>query len=194
MRFVAWVALTVASASALGCGGGDKPVDHPQGGDQGSDAGQAADVGPTTTTTVMMGDAGELQGTKLTTSQGPVMLDGGSNGTPKPNATDRDPGRSQQDLITIIHSHRDEARACYDAALKTHPGLEGNLDITWKLDPKGAVVETGVDDSKSDIHDAGVVKCIGDVIRKIPWAASPRGFETRAHYPFNFHPHGHAQP
>ena len=172
------------------CGGGEKPADNPQGGGgAASDAGQAADVGPTTTTTVLTGDAGELQGMKLTTTQGPTAFDGGANASPRPNATDRDPGRTQTDLIAIIHTHRDEARACYDAEEKKHPGIQGNIDITWKLDPKGKVVETGVDDNKSDIHDDDLVKCIGAVIKKIPWAPSPRGFETRAHYPFNFHPH-----
>ncbi len=169
----------------VGCGGGDKPVDHPSGGTDTSDAGQAS-TGPTTTTTVMIGDGGELQGTKLTTTQGPTVIDGGSSA---PTGGGHDPGRTQQDLITIIQTHRDEARACYDTFVKAHPNVQGNIDITWKLDPKGVVVETGVDDGKSDIHDAGLVKCIGDVIRKIPWAASQRGFETKAHYPFNFHPH-----
>lgn len=191
MRIVPPVLALLVLAAACG-GGGEKPVDHPQGGGGGAtDAGQAADVGPTTTTTVLSGDAGELQGMKLTTSTGPTTFDGGANTAPRPNAHDRDPGRTQADIVAIIKTHRDEARACYDAQLKKHPGIEGNVDITWKLDPKGKVVEAGVDDTKSDIHDAELVKCIGDVIRKIPWAPSPRGFETSAHYPYNFHPHGH---
>jgi hypothetical protein len=189
MRTLSILALVLAAA----CGGGEKTADHPQGGSAAgpADAGQTQATGPTTTTTVLTGDAGELQGMKLTTTQGPVTLDGGANTAPRPNAHDRDPGRTQKDISTIIHSHRDAARACYDAQLKKHPGIEGNVDITWKLDPKGKVVETGIDDSRSDIHDPELVKCIGDVIRKIPWAPSPRGFETTAHYPFNFHPHGH---
>jgi len=179
-------------AVAAACGGGEKPAENAQGGSAASaDAGQAADVGPTTTTTVLTGDAGELQGMKLTTTQGPTAFDAGANNPPRPNANDRDPGRTQQDLVTIIHSHRAEARACYDAEEKKHPGIEGNIDITWKLDPKGKVVDTGVDDNKSDIHDPDLVTCIGKVIRGIPWAPSPRGFETTAHYPFNFHPHHH---
>ena len=193
MRNLAILALGLVVAVA--CGGGEKPADHPQGGggQAPADAGaaSAAATGPTTTTTVLMGDAGELQGSKLETSSGPVTLNNGQNTSPRPNAHDRDPGRTQQDIATIIKSHRDEARACYDAAEKKHPNIEGNIDITWKLDPKGKVVETGVDDAKSDIHDPDLVKCIGDVIRKIPWAASPRGFETSAQYPFNFHPHHH---
>jgi len=65
---------------ALNCGGGDKPVDHPQGGggdNTASDAGQSANTGPTTTTTILQGDAGELQGSKLTTTNGPTTFDGG---------------------------------------------------------------------------------------------------------------------
>ncbi len=185
-----YVALMVVLALA-GCGGGDKPADHPTGvgAPADTDAGQSANTGPTTTTTVLMGDAGELQGTKLTTTQNPVTLDGGSTAPPPPTG-DKDPGRRNEDIVTIIRTHRDEARACYDAALKTHPGIEGNIYISWKLDPKGTVVTTGTDDSKSDIHDANLVKCIGDVIRKIPWAASQRGVESTMGYPFNFHPHG----
>jgi len=192
MRYVV-APVAVAVAFGVACGGGEKPADHPTNEAAPADAGQSADTGPTTTTTVLLGDGGELQGTKLTTTQAPTTIDAGATQPtpPRPNATDRDPGRTQQDLITIIHSHRDEARACYDAALQRNPGVgEGNIDITWKLDPKGTVVETGINDANSQMHDPALVKCIGDVIRKIPWAPSPRGFETNAHYPFNFHPKG----
>jgi len=194
-RFLVSVGPVVAVALLFACGGGDKPAEHPQGGTSGGAGGaggssEASDAGPSTTTSsLLVGDAGELQGSKLTSS-GTITIDAGGTGSGKLDPHERDPGRSQQDLITIIQSHRDEARACYDTALKSHPGIVGNVDITWTIDPKGKVSDTGVDDSKSDIHEPGLVKCIGDVIRKIPWAASPRGVETRAHYPFNFHPHG----
>jgi hypothetical protein len=184
MRYVAIAGLLVA----CGGGGATTTTHEPQGGGP-TDAGQAADTGPTTTTTILSGDAGELQGMKLETTHGPTTLDGGSHAPPPLNPAEHDPGRSQADLVAIIGTHRPEARACYDVFVKTHPGVKGNVDITWKLDPKGTVVETGVNDDKSDIHDAILVKCIGDVLRKIPWAPSPRGVETKAHYPFNFNPH-----
>jgi hypothetical protein len=138
-----------------------------------------------------MGDGGELQGTKLTTSQGPVTLDGGSSGPPPAHIdpSERDPGRRIEDIQAIIQTHRPDAQACYESALKNHPGIAGYLDVTWKLDPKGNVVETGVDDAKSQIHDDALVKCVGNVIRGIKWAPSPRGVETTTHYPFNFHHH-----
>jgi hypothetical protein len=171
------------------CGGGEKPADHPE--PAGSSSGgtattTAGDGGPTSTTTVLVGDAGELRGTKLTET-GTMTVEAGG---PPLDPNKRDPGRSTEDVMTIVRSHRDEARACYDDFLKTHPRVEGNINISWKLDPKGKVTETGIDDSKSDMHDPALVKCLGDVIRKITWAPSPRGVETTFHYPFNFHPKG----
>src|SRR6185312_10014460 len=92
---------------------------------------------------------------------------------------------------TIIQAHRDEARACYDRAQQQKPDatMKGNLDVTWKIDPSGNVTEIAVDESKSDIHNADVAECVKGVIKSIHFAVSAKGYETRAHYPFNFNPH-----
>ena len=113
-----------------------------------------------------------------------TTVDGGAHGPHQ-----QDPGRSVKDIQAIIVSRRDEARACYDAALKTHPGIEGDLDIQWTIDPKGLVSDVSVDASKSQITEPSVASCIFAVIKQIHFNESARGFETRAHYPFNFHPH-----
>jgi hypothetical protein len=95
----------------------------------------------------------------------------------------------------MISAHRDEARACYDKALAGHPGLEGDLVMQWVIDPKGKVSHVTVDPSRSQITEPSVVKCIAAVIEKLEFATSPGGFETRASYPYNFHPHhGTATP
>ncbi len=176
---------------AVACGGGQTDAKTPTGTNS-DDAGasEPADTGPTTTTTVTLADGGNLTGTKLeTTTTATASFDAGkSDGATGLVPGVHDPGRSPQDIQTIIGTRRDEARACYDAALKDHPGLEGNIDIKWTIDPKGVVTETSIDDSKSDIHEANLGKCIGAIIKKITFAASPRGVETKVHYPFNFHP------
>src|SRR5262249_6844476 len=132
-------------------------------------------------------------GSKLTTTStttqsstvgAPANAPSDTGGSPQAH----EPGRTQKDIQTIILSHRDEARACYDKALKDHPGIEGNIDVKWTIDPKGMVTETSVDESKSDIHEPSVGKCIGEIIQKIHFSVSGKGLETRAHYPFNFHP------
>jgi hypothetical protein len=186
--------VAVCLAGALACGGGQTDVKSPNGTSD-TDAGatgspsEPADAGPTTTTTVTLADGGDLTGTKLQSNTTvTASVDAGARDAAAPPPGGHDPGRSPQDIQTIIQAHRDEARACYDATLKDHPGLEGNIDIKWTIDPKGVVTETAIDDAKSDIHEAGLGKCIGAVIKKIAFAPSPRGVETKVHYPFNFHP------
>jgi hypothetical protein len=100
-----------------------------------------------------------------------------------------DPGRGIDDINAIVKARRDEARACYDKALADHPGIEGDLVILWTIDPKGTVTKTSLDMSKSTISDPTVFACISEVIKRIQFAPSPGGFETKASYPFNFHPH-----
>lgn len=183
------LAALFGASLAFACGGGQQgDPKTPTGSSSSEPTSTDADAGPTTTTTVTLGDGGNLTGTKLeTTTTVTASVDAGAKDAAAPPAG-HDPGRSPQDIQTIIQARRDDARACYDTALKTHPGIEGNVDIKWTIDPKGVVTETSIDDAKSDIHEAGLVKCIGDVIKKISFAPSPRGVETKVHYPFNFHP------
>jgi hypothetical protein len=123
----------------------------------------------------------------LTETRTVVATDAGAAPAGKTPHT-HEPGRGPADIRAIIVAHRDEARACYDKALDGHPGIEGDLVVQWTIDPKGTVTQVSVDASRSQITEAGLVACVGGVIRKIQFAASPGGFETKAFYPFNFHP------
>jgi hypothetical protein len=141
------------------------------------------------TTTTQLGDGGDLQGAKL---GGKLHTESESKGESGPKSTHgqsaQEPGRSAKDIQTIVMVRRDEARACYDKALAAHPGIEGDIDIQWKIDPQGNVTDPAVDTTKSQILEPSVGNCIIEVIKKIKFAASAKGYETRAHYPFNFHP------
>jgi hypothetical protein len=105
-----------------------------------------------------------------------------------------DPGRGPTDIRAIVVAHRDEARACYDKALQDHPGIEGDLVVIWTIDPKGNVTQTSLDSSRSQVTEPMVVACVSEIIKKIQFAPSPGGFETKAFYPFNFHPRHSKQP
>jgi hypothetical protein len=136
---------------------------------------------------VSLADGGDLQGAKLSESH-TVAATSSSAQAPAKGPHSHDPGRGPADIRAIVVAHRDEARACYDKALTAHPGIEGDLVVQWTIDPKGKVTQVSVDSARSQISEPGVVACVGDVIRKIQFAASPGGFETKAFYPFNFHP------
>lgn len=183
---------TCAVAFALTACAGSPPAQSPEGttATPGASTGPvgitpAQDAGPTTTTTLTLGDGGDLTGSKLTSSGSQtidVSIDGGKN----PHQPDV--GRGTKDIQAIVVARRDEARACYDNALKAHPGIEGNLDIKWTIDPKGAVTDIAVDTSHSDILEPSVSNCVIAIIKKIHFNESAKGFETYTHYPFNFHP------
>jgi hypothetical protein len=195
---------------AVACGGGAKdgpgsktPSASSSSGDPESKGASAGETSPGSasgsssggngsssgSTTMQLGDGGDLQGAKL---GGKVHTENESKGDGGPKSThgqsSQEPGRTAKDIQTIVGSRRDEARACYDKALPAHPGIEGDLDIRWVIDPQGAVTEISVDTTKSQILEPSVASCIMDAIKKIKFAASPKGYETRAHYPFNFHP------
>jgi len=205
MRARLFATLTLVASIAAACGGsqssseapktptGDpSTADAPAGATPASAAATAADAGPTTTTTSTLSSNGDLQGAKLTTSSTTTLETKGTSG-PKPSG-DGEIGRRREDVQTIVGSRRDDARKCYDDGLKRNPSLEGDLDVKWTIDPKGNVTDVSVDDSKSQIHDEAVGKCIVAIIQKIKFAESPKGFESRMHYPFNFHPHGATRP
>jgi hypothetical protein len=194
------VALTLLAAAfslplaALACGGGSAAgggAAAPSGAAGSASNGDATatppvDPGPTTTTTTL-GTGGDLQGAKLTQTTTVASTTGSAAPASKgPHA--HEPGRGPADLRAIVIAHRDEARACYDAAVGAHPGIKGDLVIQWTIDPKGGVTQISEDTERSQIVEPSVVACVANVIKKIQFAASPGGYETKASYPFNFVP------
>ena len=140
------------------------------------------------TTTTNLPDGGELQGAKLGSSTHTEVETKGDGGPKAGPGHSQEPGRRREDIQTIVMARRDEARACYDKGLKDHPGIEGDLTVKCVIDPQGVVSEAVVDSGKSTINEPSVGTCITDIIKKIKFAPSKGGFETRANYPYNFHP------
>jgi outer membrane biosynthesis protein TonB len=182
----ALVALALGLISLVACGGSTPPAQVPAIAAppvvDTSTPRSAGDAGATSTTTDTLGGGGA--GTKLT----PLASGDGGAARPKHHA---ELGRSVADIQAILTSHRDEARACYDNALAAHPGIEGTLDIRWTIDPAGNVSNAELDTSRSEIVEPAVATCVVAIVKKIHFNASPKGFETMAHYPWNFHPHTH---
>jgi len=189
MQRRALLGVVAAVGFGLGCGGGANTASPPASAPASPAASAAPDPGapsaspavPTTTTAV--GDAGAGPGTKLADAPAPA---GSADSVPKGHT--HDPGRGTDDIRAIVISHRDEARACYDHALLTHPGIEGDIVLKWTIDPKGAVTNVALDQGRSKITEPSVVSCITAIIQKLQFAASAGGFETKTSYPFNFHP------
>lgn len=154
----------------------------------------AAATSEPSTTTAALGDGGETSGTKLAESQpspaaaGSVPAAAGTSAGAGAGGRAHEPGRSAADIRAIIVAHREEARACYDKVLADHPGIEGDLVVNWTIDPKGSVSKIFLDTARSQITAPEVGACVVAIIQKLQFASSPGGYETRASYPFNFHP------
>lgn len=162
-RFASLVALT----SAVACGGKTPDPATPQ---VPEPAASLTDPGSPSTTSDLPGDAGP--GSELQQTGGPTG----------------ETGRRREDIQTAVQAKRDQARACYDSAQKATPTLEGDIAIAWVIDPSGAVTDPKVEPSKTTIQDAKLGECIIGVIKTLKFPASAKGMETRANYPFNFHP------
>jgi TonB family protein len=146
----------------------------------------AAPVAPVETTTTAVSGAGA--GTKLApaasappvaSSPAPAASAGGGGG---------EPGRAPDDIAAAMKARRDEIRACYDKAVKDHPGIEGDLHVRFVIDPKGRVKDAHVDKEASSIEEPALDKCVTAIVKQLHFADSAKGLETRAHYPFRFIP------
>lgn len=189
--------LLVCLVSCVACGGGESNSSGARSGQASAAVDSKAHASSTSseepTTTTALGNASESSGTKLVESKASAA----DAAAPAPSASAaatshgaraHEPGRSVADIRAIVIAHRDEARACYDQALADHPGIEGDLVVDWTIDPKGNVSRISLDTARSQIVEPTVGACVVGIIKKIQFASSPGGYETRASYPFNFHP------
>jgi len=154
--------------------------------------GNTADVGSSTTTTATLATANDQHETLLNGAEPAAPASAQRPVAAIPHA--HDPGRGPADIRARIEAYRDEARSCYDSAFSHQSGTEGDLVMQWTIDPKGNVTQVSTDPQRSQIADPGVVSCIANVIRKIKFAASAAGYETRASFPFHFHTSHAMQP
>jgi hypothetical protein len=183
----------------VACGGGEGAQEGPQAPAGSSASASSAAAGPgspsdgasagPTTTSSSLGDAGDTQGVKLAETHTGTAAPASASPAPKAPPHTHDAGRGPADIRALVVAHRDEARACYDRSLADHPGIEGDIVVTWTIDPKGNVTGASLDSSRSQIAEPTLVACLADIIKKIQFAPSTGGFETKAFYPFNFHPH-----
>lgn len=166
MQVAARLASLVVLSSALACGGKTPEPATPQSQDP---AAAPADPGSPSTT-------------------GELSADGGA-GTPlQETGTSGESGRRREDIQAAVMAKRDQARSCYDTAQKANPTLEGDIAIQWVIDPQGVVTDPKVDTAKTTLQDPKLGDCIIGVIKSLKFPASGKGMETRANYPFNFHP------
>lgn len=96
--------------------------------------------------------------------------------------------RTSDSMAKIVAAHRGCVRRCYEAVEKDIPGLKGDLTITLKITPKGAVTEATLNRERSSLFAPKMVECAVGILKQLEFGAHPKGFESTLNYPFNFQP------
>jgi hypothetical protein len=99
-------------------------------------------------------------------------------------------GSRLEGIIKIVVKNRPAARKCYDDARKDLPTLQGDMTITFVVDPKGKMKSGKVNQEKSSLKSAAVADCIIAVLGSLEYPPSENGMETKVNYPYNFKPDG----
>jgi len=93
-------------------------------------------------------------------------------------------GLSPNQILSVVRAEQNRIKACYEQRLSQAPGLAGNVDIRWKIDSTGAVVEASL--AKTTMNDPAVEGCIVDVVRRLQFPASTNGKASIVTFPFVF--------
>jgi TonB family protein len=112
---------------------------------------------------------------------------GASTSTAAPTEGPKD-ARSKEEIQRVVADNRQRVRACYDAALKDNPGIQGDLVVSFVINPEGEVKTAEVNWSESEIHIPELDTCAVEVVKTLKFPASSRGLESKVNYPFNFNP------
>jgi TonB family protein len=109
---------------------------------------------------------------------------------PTPTPAGAEPGdtRGKDQIQAVIAANRERVRACYDAAQKNDPGIQGDLVVAFVINPDGSVKSAEVNAQESEIHSPELDSCAVAVLETLKFPASSRGLESKVNYPFNFKP------
>ncbi len=95
--------------------------------------------------------------------------------------------RISTDFIrSVIRAHLPEIRECYDAGLRSRPGLAGRITVRFTVEADGSVSAADID--HSDLAAPDVESCLLARVRELRFPAIGGGGTIRIMYPFVFTP------
>jgi hypothetical protein len=112
-------------------------------------------------------------------------LPGHHGGVPQPRVGEAHLiGEYDKSIIRrYIKRNIDKIAYCYEHELLAHPGLVGEVQVQFFIQPNGTVRG-----SVGKGFDATVASCVADVVGQIAFPAPPDGGGIQVNYPFNFRP------
>lgn len=92
---------------------------------------------------------------------------------------------SPAEIQRIVREHYGLFRACYEAALKRNPALEGRISTEFVIDREGGVSDARL--KESTLADPVAADCVVDHFRELRFPAPEGGIVTVV-YPIHFAP------
>jgi hypothetical protein len=136
-------------------------------------------------------DTGGTIGTDRYSSYGPgLRRSGGTGWRPHPQTLPQVgepqiPGSYDKKIVRrYIRHHLNEIAYCYDKQLLAHPGIGGEITVSFFIAPGGHVLS-----AKGAGFDREVASCLSDVIGNIAFPPPGDG-GVQVNYPFTFHTTG----
>ena len=93
---------------------------------------------------------------------------------------------SREQISSVIRSHSNDIRICYERDLQEDPTLEGRITVNWIIGLDGRVIEqTAVENT---MGSGAVESCILEEISRMRFDV-PKGGMVNVTYPFTFRTH-----
>lgn len=104
----------------------------------------------------------------------------------KPTDPNAAPSARLDAVAALIKTHRPAFRACFDQWATRHPTIGGQVDLSFFLDPDGAIQQVEAQPRGFDAPE--VAACIVKFAQTLTYPPAPNGKYTRFRYPFDFKP------
>ena len=77
-----------------------------------------------------------------------------------PAAAEPADSRGKEQIQAVLAGNRERVRACYDAAQKNNPGIQGDLVVAFVINPDG-VIKT------AEVHSNEIARDVKETLRKL---------------------------
>ena len=107
-------------------------------------------------------------------------------GAPAPSSTTNTDGRLAPEVIqSVVRSNFGRFRTCYETALKMDAKLQGNVTVSFHINPDGSV--GNAKDDGSTLPDVNAVQCVVEGFGRLAFPPPQGGYVTVV-YPIEFGP------
>lgn len=104
------------------------------------------------------------------------------NQQPRSAFKEEEAGMDREAIRLVVKDHVKDIHGCYEAGLRTKPGLVGKIILEWNIETNGSAHDVKVEHSL----DSVVESCLIEKLKTWEFPHPPKGKATYVSYPFTF--------